>query len=74
METMIILTEENCHRVALVRNIHYPEWGTCAFHYKGQELFEGYYAHIVGTGCNSKVLHTNEMQEWEVILWKDDEV
>lgn len=67
-----ILSKRNCHRVAVVRNIKNPEWGTWAFQYKGQDLMQGRYAHVVGTGSNSKVLHTEEMGDWEVVSWKYD--
>ncbi|MDH6308112.1 hypothetical protein M2451_002631 [Dysgonomonas sp. PFB1-18] len=68
----VILSKRNCHRASVVQNIKNPEWGTWAFHYKAQELMQGRYAHVVGMGANSKVLHTENMSDWEVVSWKYD--
>jgi hypothetical protein len=70
----VILSKRNCHRAAVVRNIHNPEWGDWAFHYKAQKLpGMGNYAHVIGTGSNSKVLHAdNNMSDYEVVSWKYD--
>lgn len=73
MENQILLSKRNCHRAAVVRNINHPEWGDWEFHYKEQELpGRGNYAHIIGMGCNSKVLHNSdsEMSDYEVVSWK----
>lgn len=71
----IILSKRNCHRAAVVKSISNPEWGTWAFHYRAQEL-PGMrnYAHIIGMGSNSKVLHDSdkEMSDYEVTSWKYD--
>lgn len=71
----IILSRRNAHRASVVRNINNPEWGDWAFHYKEQELpGRGNYAHTIGMGCNSKVLHNSnsEMSDYEVVSWKYD--
>lgn len=71
----IILSKRNCHRAAVVRSIDNPEQGIQAFHYKAQELpGHGNYAHIIGMGSNSKVLHNNDksMSAYEVTAWKYD--
>ena len=75
MKNKILLSKRNCHRASVVRNIHHPEWGDWAFHYKEQSLPGRWnYAHTIGTGCHSKVLHNidSDMSEYEVISWKYD--
>ena len=72
MKTKIVLSKQNAHRAAVVRNIKYPEWGDWAFHYKAQELpGQNNYAHIIGMGSNSKVLHTDSnMLDYEIVSYK----
>lgn len=66
LQALADLTEENAATVATVFCKDSPEWGTKRFQYKAQPLMEGRYAHVVGSGSNSAVLHVDEMHFWAV--------
>ncbi len=65
------LLPQNAHRVATVINKNHPEWGIKQFQYRAQLLVEGRVAHIVGSGCNGKVLFEEDMHRWGVVSFKD---
>jgi hypothetical protein len=66
----IALTLENASKVETVISKANPEWGTKRFDYQGQDLLDGKYAHIIGTGSNSRVLFESEFQFWSVASFK----
>jgi hypothetical protein len=66
-----VLTKENAPRVAVIKNIENPDWGTFCFNYRSQPLAEhGKFTHSCGSGFNSRILDEDEFHLWEVFRWK----
>lgn len=68
---MTILTKENAHTAATVRNIIFPEWGIKRFQHEVQQGAYGEKYAVVGSGVNSAVIPSDEFHLWEIISQKE---
>lgn len=67
MET-IMLTQQNAHRVTMVRRKDDPASSPVPFKWRGQRRFGiGNFDHLIGEGDDARIIKPHEFDQWEVV-------
>lgn len=67
MET-IMLTQQNAHRVTMVRRKDDPAGTPVPFRWRGERRFGiGNFDHLIGEGDEARIIKSHEFGEWEVV-------